>query len=355
MVMRRLVPLALALVSGVGTRTARADGACVVIDTTRDNLGDQDRAAVQIAVAAALENEGVVVDRQGRCTGVVTIYNIQVGKRISTTIVSGQNHREGQASSINELDLLVRQLVRALVTGRAFATGTGVQDRENVLRDQTAPRRIEPSGFLWEPMIAVGGGMLQLPAIAGRPRQRQYNIVSIDARYWGYASSLSYAIEFRTRLLLHDYAVIGDAADNFDESTDGDKKIDGDEFGYAWAMVLSPLAVANWDMGIGAVRMFGDQTPHPYLRGGVEVSALCRFSDPAHRFDVGPGAYVGLGMMLTPGVSLAVEANMSRPLFHSQYAYFLTTTAMIEFRGKPDPSFSPFQPEPVPTIRRINE
>lgn len=351
----RLLPLVVGLaLLCADNRDARADGACVAIDTSRDNLTEQERTAVRVATATALEAEGIIVDHGGvRCTGMVTLYSVRLGRAITTTITTGPNEVHGQASSIDELDLLVRQLVRSLVTGRMFATGTGVQDRENVLRDQTAPLRVDPADRMWEPMVAIGGGMLQLPAIASRPRQRQFNIVSIDARYWGFITGSENGLEIRGRILLHDYDAISSANDAYEDSRDHDNHLDGDELGRGLAVGLSPLAVANWDVGIGLVRMLGNYPPHPYVRFGGELSILCRFSDPEHRFDVGPGAYAGLGFVFSPTVSLGIEANISRPLFASAYAYFMTTTAMLEIRSEPERG-GPFQSN-TPTIRRINE
>lgn len=333
---------------------ARADGVCVEIDTSRDNLEEQERAAVRIAVLDALTNEGV--DTRGpACTAAITLYNVRLGKRISTTIISGAQRRKGEASSIDELDLLVRQLVRSLVTGRDFATGTGVQDRENVLRDQTAPLRDDASTRRWDVVFGVGGGMLQLPAVGARPMQRQNSIVSFDGRLWGFAHGGSTAFELRARVLLHDYDVVGATYDKYEAARASDTN--ESELGWSGALVFSPLAVANWEAGIGFAKMLGMSPPHPYARVGFSASALCRFSDPDHRFDLGLGAYAGIGLQLGEQVGISVEANIARPFFHgladSGYAYFLTTTAMVEFRSR---STAPhLVHEPIPTIRRINE
>jgi hypothetical protein len=359
---RRLVPLAVLLgLALAGHRTVYADGACVVIDTSRDMLVDDERVAVRIAAETALEKEGVAIDRTGRCTAVVVLSNIRAGRAITTTISSGGNSVNGQASSIDELDLLVRQLVRSLVTGRMFATGTGVQDRENVLRDQTAPRRVSAIDRMWIPVGAIGGGMLQLPAVGDtRPMQRQYNIVSLDTRLWGFLTGSHNAIELRARLLLHDYAAVGTAADRYKRDRD---EMDDDfgEAGWGSLVVLSPLAVGNWDSGIGLVRMLGEAAPRPYVRAGAQFSLLFKVSDPDHRFDIGLGGYAGLGFELSAHWGLSVEVNLSRPVGHdiadSGYAYFLTTTAMLEFRGEPKLHKNPLgvPQEPVQTIRRINE
>ena len=355
----RLWPLAVvALVAA--SRPARADGVCVAIDTSRDNLAETERAAVRVAIVDALEREGVVTDREsGRCTGLVTAYNVRLDRVVTTTLAAGGRNVTGKASSIDELDLLVRQLVRSLVTGRAFATGTGVQDRENVLRDQTAPRRMDASSREWIPTIGVGGGMLQLPSVADRGLYRQYSIVAIDMREWTFSGNGRSAFEFRARLVMHDYAVFGTALGAYEDVPD-DADHANEKIGRAFALMFSPFGVGNWEAGAGFATHLGDGTPRPYLRVGMSASLLARFSDPHHYFDVGLGCYGGVGFQLTRHAALSVEAAISRPIVHdlmdSGYGYFLTTTAQIEVRGEArQRRLSLLAPEPVPTIRRINE
>lgn len=337
--------------------TAAAGGVCVAIETSRDNLAEPERAAVRLAVLDAFEREGVAVDRAGAaCTAQVSVYSLRLGNPVSTTIVAGDQQITGKASSLDEVDLLVRQLVRSLVTGRSLATGSGVTDRENVLRDQAAPRRNTTGARRWDRVIAIGGGMLQLPAIEGRPRQRQTNIVAIEGRVWGLTARERSAFELSVRMLLHDYAVIGAADDAYDRERDGDGHVSGDELGRFSGLVFSPFAVANWDLGIGVVGFAGQAAPRPFVRAGATTSLLFRLSDPDHRFDVGFGGYVGAGLQLTPTVHLSVEAAFSHPTFHSPYDYFLTTTALLEFRSessqRPPAAFRQDEPK---TIRVIND
>jgi hypothetical protein len=355
----RLLPLAVVAL-GVMTRGARADGVCVAIDTARDNLGEPERAAVRIAIADALEREGVATDRDtGQCAGMVTAYSVRIDRVVTATIIAGDRNVSGKASSIDELDLLVRQLVRSLVTGRAFATGTGVQDRENVLRDQTAPRRSNALEREWVPTMGLGGGMLQLPPVADQPQQRQYNVFVIDLREWSFSPNGRHAFELRGRLVLHDYAVFGTAWDAFDNVPD-DAQHTSEKAGRAFALMLSPFGVGNWEAGVGFATHLGNANPRPYLRVGTSLSLLARFSDANHYFDAGIGAYAGLGFQLTKHAALSVEANIARPIVHSftssGYGYFLTTTAAIEIRGDSrQQKLSLIAPEPVPTVRRINE
>src|SRR5262245_28781865 len=99
----------LALVLGaVGlARPAAADGVCVAIDVSRDNLGEAERYAVRIAILEALRSEGVAVDEGPACRGWVTAYSVQLGKAVSMTLSGGGTSSvTGRASSLDELDLL---------------------------------------------------------------------------------------------------------------------------------------------------------------------------------------------------------------------------------------------------------
>lgn len=359
-------PLVGALVLGwVGP--ARADGVaggvCVTIDVSRDNLGEVERGAIRIAIQEALASEGIPVDREGfACRGLVLSYSTKLGNPVTTTIIADGQSVSGRASSLDEVDLLVRQLVRSLVTGRSLATGFGVTDRTNVLRDQTAPRRADPSdGRRWDPVLAVGGGMLQLPPAGGRGMQRQYNIVAIESRLWGFITGDRSALEAYARVLLHDYGIMGDAVDDYREARDRDDRSLA-PVGRGFGVMFSPFAVANYDAGLGFVSFLGAGPPRPFVRLGATSSLLLRLTDPEHRIDLGFGGYAGIGLQLSRSVNLSIAANVSNPVFHdfadTGYWYFLTTTAMLEIRGSGNErTMAPrmFRPEPVPTLRRINE
>jgi hypothetical protein len=356
-----------------GAGAARADGVCVQIDPRRDTMGAPERFAVRVAIERALEREDVVVLRGGpaapagptatigACTGLVTGYAIQLADAVSVTLVAGGREVRGRAANLDEVDLLISQLVRSLVTGRSLATGSGVTDRQNVLRAQAAPRRADPRAQRrWLATIAVGGGMLQLPAIEDRARQRQFDLVAIESRWWGFADGDRAAFELTGRLVLHDYAAIGAADDAYDRSrADGDA--DGDELGRLSALVFSPLAVANYEAGLGWVGFLGDRPPRPWLRLGVSAALLLRFSDPDHHADLGLGAYAGLGLQLTRRVSLSVSASTSNPVVHDfldgGYPYFLTTTAQLEIHGETRQGAPPalVGPDEPPVIRRVND
>jgi hypothetical protein len=346
-------------------RTAAAEGVCVSIDVSRDNLSEQDRNGFRIAILDALKAEGIPVDPDGlACRGVVVAYSMKLGNSVTTTITAGTKSVNGRASNLDELDLSVRQLVRSLVTGASLATGFGVTDRQNVLRDQTAPRRVDArSSRRWDPVIAIGGGVLQLPAIEGRPRQRQNDVISIEAREWGFMTSDRSAVELYARILIHDYAAFGTVKDEYDDARSNSMDhADGGDLGAGAGIVFSPFVTANYDAGFGLVHFIGDSTPRPFVRAGGAASLLLRISDPDHRIDLGLGGYAGFGFQLTKQVNVSVAVNMSNPVFHSfageGYWYFATATAMLEFRGegREHTTQALLGPEPdVPTIRVIHD
>lgn len=203
--------------------------------------------------------------------------------------------------------------------------------------------------------------MLQLPPTDTRARQRQYNIVSIEARAWGFLHDEQSALEAYGRILLHDYAIVRDAKDRYDDHVEGDND-PKDELYRGSGVVFSPFAVANYEGGIGFVSFLGASAPRPFIRIGATASLLLRLSDPEHRVDLGFGGYLGLGLQLSSSVNLSVAANVSNPVVHDfldrGYWYFLTTTAMLEIRGRGkagDPSPTIFRESDPRVIRRINE
>lgn len=341
---------------------ALADGVCVRIDRDRDSLGEPERFAVQAAIEAALEREGVAVDRggpgaAGACVGGLRAYAVQLGQAVTVTIVAGDRQVRGRADDLDEVDLLIAQLVRSLVTGRALATGTGVADRTNVLRAQAAPRRADASTQRrWQATFAIGGGMLQLPALAERPRQRQYDVVALESRWWGFAASERAAFEFTARVLLHDYAAIGAADEAYDRAQ---AEGGGREGGRLAALVFSPFAVANYEAGLGFVAFAGARAPRPWVRAGVSAALLFRFSDPDHRADLGLGPYAGVGVQLAPRVSLSIAAHASHPVVHDfldrGYWYVATTTALLEIHGRPHqpPPRGLLPPDASPPVIRV--
>jgi hypothetical protein len=336
---------------------AQAD-VCVTIDTNRDNLTQQERTAIVGVIIEALEKEGAIVDSSGkRCHEFVVAYSIRLGERVTGTVTGAGEKRTGEASSTDELDLLYRQLVRALVLRAPFATGGGVQQRDTVLRDQTAPRRLDASdGRYWDTVVAVGGGVLQLPPNKGEPLQRQNNIVVLEGRAWGFITQRLTGIEFMSRIVIHDYSLYQEKFYPLPKDTLQQERKRNNRLAFGW------LAVPSYDAGFGLVHDFGHKGLRPYIRGGATISLLLRASDESAFVDVGIGGYAGLGLQLTDNIGLSVTASVSNPVAHNfgetGYSYFGTGTATLEFRAKRNKPMSGLlrqNSNSVPVIRRINE
>lgn len=344
------------LVLALWAHHAYADGVCVTIDTERDNLSPAERKAVKAVITDTLRAERVAVAPVGEpCSITVVAYSIRLGQRITATVSAGDDKRTGSAASTDELDILYRQLMRALVRGQAMATGSGITDRVNVLRDQAAPRRAEPDGRQWHGYGAIGGGVLQLPAQNGRELQRQYNIVVIEARAWGFPTETRAGLEFLLRLTLHDYEIVRKAYDvDDDEPRATSRQIRG--------VALSLLAVPNYEFGLGLVKLYGSGYPKLALRGGFLAGLLFRLSDPDHYLDLGMGAYAGIGVQFSQTIGLSVSSHITHPVVHDfldvGYPYFGTVTATLDLRQKGKtraPSLLPGTKAQTAPLRRIND
>lgn len=331
---------------------------CVTIDTNRDNLTQPERTAVVGVIIEALEKEGVIVDSTGQgCDQFVVAHSIRLGSRVTATVTGAGEKRTGEASSTDELDLLYRQLVRSLVLRGPMATGVGVEQRDTVLRDQTAPRRLDASDSrYWDTVIAVGGGVLQLPASEGEPLHRQNNIVVLEGRAWGFITQHSTGIEFMSRVVIHDYSLYPKKYYPLPQDTLHQERKRRNRIMFGW------LAAPSYDAGFGLVHQFGHDGARPFVRGGATLSLLLRVSDEPAFVDLGVGGYVGLGLQLTDNIGVSVTASISNPVVHdfldSGYSYFGTATATLEFRAKRNrPMSGLLRPSPsqAPVIRRINE
>jgi hypothetical protein len=133
-----------------------AGGVCVVIDGSRDTLGEGERNAARALILQAFEAEKLVVDASGTaCAETYTASNIKLGNTINVTISGPRGTRTGRASTLDDLPAVYSQMVKSLVTGAPMETGGGSQDRTNVTRDQAAPRRVQADGLKY---VSLGYG-----------------------------------------------------------------------------------------------------------------------------------------------------------------------------------------------------
>ncbi|HTM20655.1 MAG TPA: hypothetical protein VL172_09115 [Kofleriaceae bacterium] len=139
-----------------------AGGVCVVVDLSRDTLSEPDRNAARSLLLQAFENEHQPVDATGgACTETYVLSNIKLGNTINVSINGPRGQRGGRASTEDDLPIVYAQMVKSLLTGEPMATGSGTVDRNNVTRDQTAPRRVAADSLKY---VELGYGGV----IAGR-------------------------------------------------------------------------------------------------------------------------------------------------------------------------------------------
>ena len=339
---------AIAVVAGLanGPTTAIAGGVCVDIDRHRDNLSDQQQHAVRTVIFAALTAEGARVNRVGdSCDVRLVAHSVKLGESVTATLQSATDQRRGKAANLEELDLLYRQLVRALMRGKSMATGTGVTDRHNVLRHQMTPRRTATRR--WDKVMALGGGVMELPAVSGQPRTRQFSIVTLEGRMWGFGSSDRTAMELVGRIVLHDYEVVREVYGKAKEHRSGE------------ALVYSPFLVPNYEAGAGFVHFIRPKAPSLFVRGGVLASLLLRLSDSNHYADLGIGVYAGAGFQLSQVIGLSASLSVSNPTIHNfldtGYRYFATGSVTLDFRHPSKPPKFMRSLQDAPVQRRINE
>lgn len=122
---------------------AARPGICITIDPARDTLTDQERGPARTIALLAFEAEGLATDHSNtQCSETYGLSNIKLGNTINVTLVGPRGQRQGRATSLDDLPNVYSQMVKSLVTGAPMHTGSGVTDRTNVTRDQSAPRRV---------------------------------------------------------------------------------------------------------------------------------------------------------------------------------------------------------------------
>lgn len=162
---------------------AESPGICVVIDPSRDSLTEEERTAARSLVLQAFENEKVATNSQGMsCSETYLVSNIKLGNTINVTISGPRGQRTGRSTSLDDLGNVYSQMVKSLVTGAPMETGGGATDRENVTKEQSAPRRVAADSLKY---VALGyGGVIAGrfaygPAFAGGYR-KELDRIGID-------------------------------------------------------------------------------------------------------------------------------------------------------------------------------
>ena len=140
---------------------------CVVVDRERDNLGEEERKAARGILLSAFEESGVKVDASGvHCTETYTLYHLKLGKTINVTVSGPRGTRTARSTSLEDLPNHYSQIAKALVTGATLETGSGTTDRQNVTKEQSAPRRVAADNLKY---VALGYGVVRVGGAAFGP------------------------------------------------------------------------------------------------------------------------------------------------------------------------------------------
>lgn len=159
--------LALATLAAPAHAQSPGVGVCVVIDASRDTLGDGERSAARSLLLQAFESEKVAVDASGSsCAETYMVSNIKLGNTINVTITGPRGQRTGRATSLDDLPNIYSQMVKSLITGAPMETGGGATDRTNVTKDQTAPRRVAADNLKY---VSLGYGAVIAGKLARGP------------------------------------------------------------------------------------------------------------------------------------------------------------------------------------------
>jgi hypothetical protein len=136
---------------------AHADGICVVVDTTQDNLSASDQKATRTLLLSAFESEKLTVDRTGKaCTESYTLYHVKLGKSINITISGPKGTRHDRTHNLEELPLHYSQIVRSLISGKPITSSSNAITRKNVDTDKMVPRRAAADS-LWYIRLGYAG------------------------------------------------------------------------------------------------------------------------------------------------------------------------------------------------------
>ena len=170
-------------VSGV----AHAAAVCVELDTQRDNLAEDERAATRTLLVQTLEEKGQSVVAQ-RCQKTYRVYHIRLGSSVTVVLSDGSVNRSLKVSKIEDVPRAYSQLVESLLTGKPLGVEAGTVDRSNVTSLQVAPNRVEADslGYL---RLGYGGvaarGLKTGPAF-GFGYRYELDRIGIDASFFNF-------------------------------------------------------------------------------------------------------------------------------------------------------------------------
>mgnify|MGYP001553952782 FL=1 len=151
----------------VGVANAQAQSVCVTVDAARDNLAPEEQKAAVALVSQAFEAQGVIVDTTGAaCTGTYVVTNVRLGKTINVRIAGPLGERTARATGLDDLSNVYSQMTKSLVNGTPMETGGGSTDRQNVTKDQSAPRRVAADSLKY---LTLGYGLMPADGLSYGP------------------------------------------------------------------------------------------------------------------------------------------------------------------------------------------
>jgi hypothetical protein len=150
-----ILSLALTTLAAVAAPAAAQAAVCVQLDTTHDNLSEQERAGTMTMLVQTLQQQGQQVATEG-CQGTYVVYHVRLGYSVNVVLQGPGGYRQGMARAIEEVPALYSQMVHSLLTCQPMSTANGTVDRTNVTSGQVAPNRVEADS-LWYARLGYAG------------------------------------------------------------------------------------------------------------------------------------------------------------------------------------------------------
>jgi hypothetical protein len=127
---------------------------CARIDTSRDNLSEQERQAARMLLTQALEHNGQQVLTSG-CAQEYSVFHVKLGSSVSVTLVGPQGYRQATSHGVEDLPNWYDQMVRSLLSGVPMTAANSSVTRDNVAQSQMAPNRVEADS-IWYARLGYG-------------------------------------------------------------------------------------------------------------------------------------------------------------------------------------------------------
>jgi hypothetical protein len=162
--MRRILMFVLALASPILAVPAHAQ-VCATLDTSKDNLPENERQGAMTFLTQALASNGLQVV-PGGCTGTYSVYHVRFGTSVTVYLNGPQGSRQATARTLEDVPPLYSQMVRSLLTGQPMNGSNSTVDRTNVTTAQMAPNRVEADS-LW--YARLGYGLMAAGGVGGGP------------------------------------------------------------------------------------------------------------------------------------------------------------------------------------------